>query len=351
MSEQTQRTKLKSFAEVQPMEARFLLAPYLRAGNLNLIRGDGGSGKTMLSFAFIAAVTHGNTPPGMPGVLNCPPSNCIYFGAEDDKEEYRHRLDLCGADVQRVFTVERSDMPTLGAVSQLQAYILEIGAKLIVIDPIQAFLPPKTDLNDSASMRPLLDALREVCRSTDCTCIIIEHLNKCTKMKAAYRGIGTVDIINASRSAIFVGYHPSERGMRAAVHIKANAGYGDAIAFRIGDSGKFQWCGTCDVTEDQVAGASRTDQKKQFTSPPVLEIICALMQKHPGGWSGTASQILEETSELCKKYGIASGTSIGRSIPRIEQALRQRGIEHMYTEHMRKHWFYPSQNNGGNQPC
>lgn len=340
MSEQTQRTKLKSFAEVKPMEARFLLAPYLRAGNLNLIRGDGGSGKTMLSFAFIAAVTHGETPPGMPGVLNCPPSNCIYFGAEDDAEEYRHRLDLCGADAQKVFTVDPRDMPTLDAVAQIRAYILETDAKLIVIDPIQAFLPPKTDLNDSASMRPLLDGLREVCRSTDCTCIIIEHLNKCTKMKAAYRGIGTVDIINASRSAIFVGYHPSEVGMRAAVHIKANAGYGDSIAFRIGNNGAFQWCGTCDVTEDQVAEALRTDQKKQPTSSPVLEIICALMRNHPDGWHGTTSQILAETSATCGKYGITSGGSIGKAIPGIEDALKQKGIGHTYKNSGREHWFY-----------
>jgi len=186
-----------------------------------------------------------------------------------------------------------------------------------------------------------LDGLREVCRSTDCTCIIIEHLNKCTKMKAAYRGIGTVDIINASRSAIFVGYHPSEAGKRAAVHIKANAGYGDSIAFQIGIDGAFQWCGTCDVTEEQVAEALRTDQKKQPTSSPVLEIICALMKNHPNGWHGTTSQILEETSSLCGKYGITSGGSIGKALPGIEAVLRRKGIAHTYKHSGRVHWFEP----------
>ena len=163
------------------MPPKFLWEPYLRLNNLNIVRGDGGAGKTMLVLAILAAITRGKAPDGMPGILHCEASNVLYLGAEDDLEDYRHRLDLCGCDTRRVFTSRT--LPNLGFLEAMERLIRESSAKAVVLDPIQAFLPPGADMNRANEMRPLLDGLRALCRRTACTAILVEHCNKLSKLK------------------------------------------------------------------------------------------------------------------------------------------------------------------------
>lgn len=321
------KTGLIPFGKVNAMPPKYLWDPYLRAENLNILRGDGGAGKTMLALAVIAAVTKGELSPGMPGVLNCEPGAAIYYGAEDDAEDYRYRLDLCGCDASRVFTVPAGQMPTFDHPELIARQIREVNAKLVVFDPVQSFLPAHVDMNSAADVRPLLEGLRRMCRETGCTVILIEHLNKAAKMKAAYRGIGTVDFINAARSALLVGYHPSDPNMRACVHIKANAKMGQAIQFSIDSSGRFQWRGTCDVTAEDVADARpKLAQACQQTVNPVLCMARHLLEKYPEGWKGTATQIIAECSALPFGEVITSAQSLGMQIDRSIALLAANGI-------------------------
>lgn len=318
---------LKRFSEVEPVAPSYLWDPYLRAGNLNVIRGDGGAGKTMVVMAIAAALTLGKQPDQMPGILSCDgPSSVIYLGSEDDPENYRFRLDACGCDAEKVAFLSASDMPTIGATEAIRYYIREAGARLIIFDPIQAFLPSGIDINSTADMRPLLDGLRQVCRETSCTAVLVEHLNKATKMKAAYRGIGSVDIINSARSALMVGYHPSKPGLRVIKQLKSNAAFGPDIAFRIDDSGRFFWCGTCQVSEEELSNAGRAVSREPAVVSPVYNLISAIAAANPSGFSGNSTEILE----LALKYGISgisSPVSIGKSLPGIVEDLRREGIE------------------------
>ena len=52
---------LVSFEEVKAMPPKFLWEPYLRLNNLNIVRGDGGAGKTMHVLAILAAITRGKS--------------------------------------------------------------------------------------------------------------------------------------------------------------------------------------------------------------------------------------------------------------------------------------------------
>ena len=169
MSTNAQPTKkLFTYDTVEPQPPSYLWEPYLTENNVNLVFGAGGSGKTMLVCALIAALTSGNHPPEMPGVLPGDPVNAIYFGSEDDAENYSYRLLKCGADRARVFSVPESDMPGLIATGAIREYISEARAKLIVFDPIQAFLPAGADMNSTSEMRPLMNGLREICREMKC---------------------------------------------------------------------------------------------------------------------------------------------------------------------------------------
>ena len=306
---------LMSFGEVLAVPPQYLWEPYLRLNNLNIVRGDGGAGKTMLVLAILAAVTRGKAPDNMPGLLHCGPSNALYMGAEDDLEDYRHRLDLCGCDANRVFTSRT--LPFLDALGQIERLIRESEAKIVVFDPIQAFLPPRTDMNKANEVRPLLEGLRGLCRRTACTAILIEHLNKASNQKAAYRGIGSVDFVNAARSVLMVGYHPQEQ--RVCLQIKANARYGAPVRFEIDDAGSFQWRGTCDVTEDEVLEARRTASAKP---EPELSLVLHLLEQHGGAFELTASQMIAEGTG----FGITSSESLGRKLESMRPLFEREGI-------------------------
>lgn len=319
--------RLVTLDSVEPQPPRYFWEPYIRLDNLNVVRGDGGAGKTMFLFALAAAVTTGRQPEGMPGALQCGQGSVIYYGAEDDPGEYANRAALCGCDRRFLHVVsEGSTLPQLSDTETFRQQIKETGAKLIVFDPIQSFLGAGTDMNRANEVRPMLDALRALCREMGVTAVIIEHLNKATQQKAAYRGIGTVDIINASRSTLMIGYHPKEQGMSVALQIKANAKYGEPIKFSIDSDGRFRWRGVCDVTEEDVADARRFKQAVEEAVDPVLALVLALMEKYPGGWTGTTSQMLAEGSALVDCSLITGNNSIGKRLPGIHKELIKRGI-------------------------
>jgi hypothetical protein len=321
--------QLVALDSIEPQPPRYFWEPYFRLDNLNVVRGDGGAGKTMFLFALAAAVTTGKQPDGMPGILQCGQGAVIYYGAEDDPGEYANRAALCGCDRKFLHVIdEGSTLPQLSDTETFRRQIRATGAKLVVFDPIQSFLGAGTDMNRANEVRPMLDALRALCREMGVTAVIIEHLNKATQQKAAYRGIGTVDIINASRSTLMIGYHPEERGMSVAIQIKANAKYGAPIKFSIDSDGRFKWRGTCDVTEDDVANARRFKQTESMdVIDPVLALVLALMEKYPDGWTGTTSQMLAEGSALVDCALITGNNSIGKRLPGIHKELAKRGIQ------------------------
>ena len=323
---------------VEPMPPRYFWEPYIRLDNLNVVRGDGGAGKTMFLFALAAAVTTGKQPDGMPGILQCGQGAVIYYGAEDDPGEYANRAALCGCDRKFLHVIgDGSALPQLSDTETFRQQIRATGAKLVVFDPIQSFLGAGTDMNRANEVRPMLDALRALCREMGVTAVIIEHLNKATQQKAAYRGIGTVDIINASRSTLMIGYHPEERGMSVAVQIKANAKYGEPIKFSIDSDGRFRWRGTCDVTEDEVANARRFKQAEATdVVDPVLALVLAVVDKNGGGWIGTPTQLLVDGSQLVE-CALVSSEAIGKRLPRINKELSKQGIT--WNKLGRKHQF------------
>jgi len=328
---------LTSLDKVAPEPPSYFWDPYIRLHTVNVIRGDGGVGKTMFLFAVFGAVTAGRKPENMPGILTTGQGSVIYYGAEDDVSEYSHRATLCGCDKRFLHVVSvGSTFPKLSDIGVFREQIRQTGATLIVFDPIQSFLGAGTDMNRANEVRPLLDALCALCREMECTAIIIEHLNKATQQKAQYRGIGTVDITNISRSAIMVGYHPKERGVSVAMQIKANAKIGQPIAFSIDGDGRFSWRGVCDVTEEEVANARRYKKDEDVeVVDPVLSLVLALTEKQDR-WIGTSSEILVEGSGLVD-CSLLSAEAIGKRLPAIHRELIKHGIS--WRKLGRKHEF------------
>ena len=75
---------------------------------------------------------------------------------------------------------------------RIEKAITQNGARLIILDPIQAYMGEKTDMNRANEVRPMFRRLADVAERTGCAVILIGHLNKAAGGQSAYRGLGSI---------------------------------------------------------------------------------------------------------------------------------------------------------------
>lgn len=318
---------LQRLSEVEAMPYGYLWFPYLIRENLNLIAGDGGTGKSYLSLAIAAAITTGMQPDGMPGQLEDGAGNVLFFTTEDDAPQIRNRFDKLGGDVARFFLPPKDRYADLADLSPIRDWVREASARLIVFDPVQSFLNG-ADMNKASDVRPMLDRLRDLCREEHCTAVLLAHSNKSEKMgKAQYRVAGTGDFVNGCRSALLVGFHPSEEGIRVAAHMKTNGEYGPSFRFAVEADG-LRWMGEDSSTAEQIMNAPRIRRTSQRTESinPVVTLIIREVQAHGGAWEPTSTDMIEAS----RKYPDLKGLQTQRQIQigqTITAELNKRGIK------------------------
>lgn len=248
----------------------WLMEPYFQMGKGTLIQSDPGVGKTAFMCAIAAAVTTGRDVLGLPVQK---PGNVVILSAEDDLGVIRGRLEANGADLRRVFLVHEPYKLTFNS-PEVERLIVERNARLIVFDPMQAFLGAKVDLFRANETRPILTALFDVCAKHDCACAIIAHLSKSTMGKSAVnQSLGSVDIPGAMRSIIHIVQHPTI-DQKMAVHIKSsNAARGKTIAYSIGKKGSVNWLELTDDTLDSIVSPGAKEEPCEYEKNVFLPVL------------------------------------------------------------------------------
>ena len=61
------------------------------------------------------------------------------------------------------------------------------------------------DMNRANEVRPVFRKLEMIAEKTGCAIVLIGHLNKSSGTQSTYRGLGSIDIMAAVRSLIFIG--------------------------------------------------------------------------------------------------------------------------------------------------
>ena len=285
-----------AFDRIPNRPPRFLWFPYLRAANLNLLSGDGGSGKTTLALMIASALADGEQPDGMTGTLQVGDrrgENTLILSFEDEPEELRFRLEGCGCrHPEHIFTMKPNETAPLMTEEQaLSALVEECGAKLLIIDPVQAFLQAGADANSMSDVRKALESLRRVCKKTGCAALLIAHLNKGVGRSALQRTSGSMDFVNAVRSAIMVVRHPRTADMRCAFHFKSNgSALGENLAFTIGEKASAVFSGVCSLSRDELEAADRAPDETE-TSPKKVQRFLERLGRTVPEWSMTAAEL------------------------------------------------------------
>ena len=152
---------------------------------------------------------------------------------------------------------------------RLEEALIRTKARMLILDPIQAYLGGGMDMNRANEARDMTKRLGALAEKYHCAIILIGHMNKASGNKAAYRGMGSIDFFAVARSVLLVGRVEGEPNIRAVVQIKNNlAEFGHPKAFRLSEDG-FEWIGDYEITADEVLGglapkANKMEQAKQM---------------------------------------------------------------------------------------
>ena len=189
--------KIIRMSDVELTPVEWLWKPYLPFGKLSVLQGNPGEGKTYFAMYLAAACTNGKL---LPNMERMEPFNVIYQTAEDGLgDTVKPRLIEAGADLDRVLVIDDSDVQLTLSDERIEKAIIENNARLVIIDPIQAYLGADVDMNRANEVRPIFMRLGQVAQRTGCAILLIGHLNKAAGMQSLQRGLGSIDIAAAGR--------------------------------------------------------------------------------------------------------------------------------------------------------
>lgn len=298
---------------------RWTIAPYFQRGKGTLVQGDNGAGKTAFLCAIAAHVTTGVPLLGLPIES---PGDVVMLSVEDDLPILRGRIEADGGDLTKTHFMTNAAGLTFTS-AEIEAAVKEVHAKMVIFDPIQAFMGAGVDMFRANETRPELAKLFEMCDRNDCSCSIISHMGKAGDKSPVNRSLGSVDIPAAMRSILELTRNPDNEDECIMVHVKcSNAPKGQSIAYTIGDRGGVHWVGFSPMTAEDLAVIARRKERKEkgvpYENEPLVQVFNQLITDRPGGgfWS-----YADLKSEGAKILGFPPFGSTGALRQRLDDGL------------------------------
>ena len=308
--------KIIRMSDVELTPVEWLWKPYLPFGKLSVLQGNPGEGKTYFAIHLAAACTNGKL---LPNMERLEPFNVIYQTAEDGLgDTVKPRLIEAGADLDRVLVIDDSEVQLTLSDERIEKAIVENNARLVIIDPIQAYLGADVDMNRANEVRPIFMRLGQVAQRTGCAILLIGHLNKAAGMQSLQRGLGSIDIAAAVRSVLFIGKLKHDPTMRILTHEKSSlAPPGVSLAFSLGDEGGFRWVGEYDITADEML--SGIDPQRETKTQQAKDLICTLL-------AGGKQVLSEDIDKAALERGIP-GRTVRDAKRELGDALKSKIVE------------------------
>lgn len=245
------KLELINMSEITRQEVDWLWYPYIPFGKVTIVQGDPGEGKTMLLMSLIARLSNGEPVFGQEDARE--PTTCIYQTAEDGlADTIKPRLEDAGADCSRVFVIDESKSSLSFTDDRIEQAIVKTNAKLLILDPLQAYLGAAVDMHRANEVRPAFHALGGIAQRTGCAIVLIGHMNKTKGQGSLYRGLGSIDIAGAARSILLVRRLADGSDVLCLAHIKSNlAALGQTLQFTVRNN-RMEYVGACDICAEEL---------------------------------------------------------------------------------------------------
>lgn len=251
-----------SMEDIVATEVQWLWYPYIPFGKITIVQGDPGEGKTTAILRIAALLSLGEKLPC--DDTNRKPINIIYQTAEDGLgDTIKPRLIEAGADCSRIKVIDETDYALSMLDERVERALIETGARLVIFDPIQAYIGADVNMNSANEIRAVTKRLSVVAEKYSCAIILVGHMNK-GGGKSSYRGLGSIDFQATARSVLIVGRIKDTPQVRVIAQDKSSlAPEGGSIAFELDKETGFRWMGEYEMSVDELlCGISRENKSE-----------------------------------------------------------------------------------------
>jgi archaellum biogenesis ATPase FlaH len=218
--------------QVDSEETTWLWKNYIPFGEVTILGGRPGNGKSQLTFYFASAVTRASK-----ALKLKTPSDVVIASLEDSlTKTIRPRLDAAKADLSRCHIVQGTaeedarDLLSLPRdVESLFEFAESKRAKLIVIDPLSAALSggKEYDSHRESDVRRVMAPIVDAAQQCDIAVLAVMHMKKKLEEEIMMTLSGSGAFPAVARSVLVFGYHPDQDSRdedRVLVHAKTNLG-------------------------------------------------------------------------------------------------------------------------------
>ncbi len=203
-------------ADVPMQSVAWLVPQLLPLGEVSLLGADGGTGKGIWQAQLIAYVTAGKTS----GFFPLPPQHTgkvlLLAGEDDPGKVLKARLLAAGADMNRVLVLTADDyfgktgQPLTLKDQALADFAAKAGPLLLIVDPLQSFLPADVEMASRNQMRSILLPLKAIAAAQQCAVLLVMHSNKKQGVSDRKRLADSSDIWDMARSVLMMGRSNSD---------------------------------------------------------------------------------------------------------------------------------------------
>ena len=312
-----------SLADVDEENISWIWYPYLARGEVTILEGDPGVGKSYLMQMVSKAIADGERLPS-PRTSRVQ-GKIAYFDVENTaatvtKKRLKHNDCQHPENFfqeEEPFSIDDED-----AVKHVYEAIEELRPVLVVFDTINLYIG-RADIGKATETTQALSRFKDIARRFNCSVVLVRHLTKGNvKEKALYRGQGNIAFAGVSRIIMTLGTDPEDRDTKVLAVTKINlAPYPKALTYTVRslpdtlkdqDRSKFTWGEFVELTSDEILGVPAHEKGEN-----AVEFLREALDEGPRKAS--------EIETMAEKRAISART-LQRAAVELEVVRKQRGF-------------------------
>ena len=197
--------------DIHGEDTKWLVPGVIPLGEISLLGADGGTGKGIWQAQLIAYVTTGQTSSFFPDSPQQTGKVLILSGEDDPRKVLKGRITAAGADMSRVLVVTADEYyiqtgKQLCIKDKALADFVDTSEPiLLILDPLQSFLPSDVDMAKRNQMRGATLPLKGISSKHNLSTLISMHTNKKQGVSDRARLADSSDLWDIARSVLMMG--------------------------------------------------------------------------------------------------------------------------------------------------
>jgi hypothetical protein len=331
----------RSMDEVEEENIDWIWYPYLARGELSILEGDPGLGKSYLAQMISGSICDGIQLPslehgsveGGKGKVNGHANGITIGGSVTGKVVYFDIENSAGSvtlkrlrgngfrqlhnyiQEEAVFSIDDDDK-----LDSICTALERVKPVLVVFDTLNTYLG-KADAFKGHEAQQAFVKFREIAKRFQCAVMVLRHLTKSTKERALYRGQGSIAFAGLARVVMTVGVMPEDEDTRVMAVTKLNvAARPPAVTFTIErrpdtktekDRSGFVWGEFVELSSEDILMPISGNQKDN---------VKAMLKE----WLKSGEMEATKLEHFAESHGVSRGP-LGRAARELDVVRTQRG--------------------------